>query len=180
MTVLLGVEQMTQRLMGLLSTSQVKAQWQQLLSIRGRLWMGCRICRMVQRLLRKILSDSMLHWQKKRKGATWRRSKLPQLRDWIIWADAQTGTITSFSIHVLTRIVLCLSKMAIPTLAISVSHNHSNHCEMVKKMCPSYEPKCTFFFFWEREVQNQFTIYLSKPNVLVNIYTPKLKITSIS
>ena len=67
MTVLLGVQQVTQRLMGLLSTSQVKPQWQQLLSIRGRLWTGCRICRMVQRLLIKILSDSKLYWQKKEK-----------------------------------------------------------------------------------------------------------------
>lgn len=42
MTVLLGVEQVTQRLMGLLSTSQVKAQWQQLLSIKGSGWAtGC-------------------------------------------------------------------------------------------------------------------------------------------
>lgn len=93
----------------------------------------------------------------KRKGATWRRSKLQQLRDWIIWADAQTGTITCCSIDVLTRIVLCLSKMAVPTLAISVSHNRSNHCEMVKKMRPSYEPKCTFFFEkWRFKINSQY------------------------
>lgn len=136
--------------MGLLSTSEVRARWQQLLSTKGRWWTGCQMCRMVQRLLRKILSDSKLYWQKKKKEKVQPGGGLRygNLSDWIIWADTKTGTITSFSIDVLTRIVLCLSKMAIPTLAISIPHNHPNHCKMVKKKrYPSYEPKCTFFFF---------------------------------
>ena len=74
----------------------------------------------------------------KRKGATWRRSKLQELKASRIRVGTETRTITSSPRDVLARIIIHLSKMAILTVDLSIPHNCSNHfysCYEIGKKC---------------------------------------------
>lgn len=87
---------------------------------------------------------------------------------------------TSSSRDVLMRIMICLSKMAIPTLNLSVPHNCSNHlygcCETAKKKCSLI---LNLSACWGRYVgaQNQLTVDSFKANALVSVHSLKWKIT---